>query len=236
MTRTWRSCTRKYRPPMSRTSDRASANAPPHCAPRGSRRPPLMIDLPWTSSPKEYALITSLSGLRIRLVTGLTTAFKGEWTSTSGLAPPSSWLAIHPAARKIGPPRPVIAPTTSSSGISTATESMLNMSWTVAPAKARSSSARSPICPMETMVLVTEVPMFAPMMTGTASWELSCPAATRPTTMEVLVEEDCTSTVPRMPIMSPTTGFGMCPNSAPASFPPSTLKASAIRDSPTMKK
>ena len=46
------------------------------------------------------------------------------------------------------------------------TVSQLNMSCTVAPAKALLNSPLSEICPMATMVLVTEVPMLAPISMG----------------------------------------------------------------------
>ena len=48
------------------------------------------------------------------------------------------------------------------------TDNQLNMSWTVAPPKARRNSFFSRACPMETMVLVTLVPMLAPMTIGMA--------------------------------------------------------------------
>jgi len=48
------------------------------------------------------------------------------------------------------------------------TLSQLNMSWTVAPANARLNSFRLPDCAMETIVLVTLVPIFAPMIIGMA--------------------------------------------------------------------
>ena len=51
----------------------------------------------------------------------------------------------------------------------TMTVSQLNMSWTVAAAKARRNSFRSPIWVKETIVLVTEVPMLAPITIGMAS-------------------------------------------------------------------
>ena len=43
---------------------------------------------------------------------------------------------------------------------------------------------------MDTMVFVTDVPMLAPMMMGIAYFTLTWPAPTKPTTIEVLVEED----------------------------------------------
>ena len=53
-------------------------------------------------------------------------------------------------------------------GRKTITESQLNMSWIVAPANARRKSSADVICPMETMVFVTDVPMFAPIIIGIA--------------------------------------------------------------------
>ena len=44
-------------------------------------------------------------------------------------------------------------------------------------------------------MLVTVVPMLAPMIIGTASWTPSRLEATRPTIVAVVTDEDCTSTV-----------------------------------------
>ena len=44
----------------------------------------------------------------------------------------------------------------------------LNISWTVAPPKARRNWFLSPAMVMATMVLVTDVPMFAPITMGMA--------------------------------------------------------------------
>ncbi len=49
------------------------------------------------------------------------------------------------------------------------TAHQLNMSWTVAAAKARLNVSLSPAWVMATRVLVTEVPMLEPMMMYTAS-------------------------------------------------------------------
>lgn len=59
-------------------------------------------------------------------------------------------------------------PVNHSSGRRIDTVNQLNMSWTVAPANARRKSFLLVICPIETMVLVTEVPMFAPITMGIA--------------------------------------------------------------------
>ena len=53
------------------------------------------------------------------------------------------------------------------------------------------------------MVLVTDVPMLAPMMMGIAWVTDSTSAPTRPTTIEVLVEELWTKTVAKIPTMRP---------------------------------
>ena len=50
----------------------------------------------------------------------------------------------------------------------TMTVSQLKTSWTTAQAKARLNWARSPICVMDTIVFVTEVPMLAPITIGIA--------------------------------------------------------------------
>lgn len=55
-------------------------------------------------------------------------------------------------------------------------------------------------------VLVIVVPTLAPMIIGTAI-STGSPPATSPTVMAVVVEEDCISTVPRIPIANPTKGF-----------------------------
>ncbi len=55
-----------------------------------------------------------------------------------------------------------------SRGRRTRTVSQLNMSWTVAAAKARRKFVRSPIWPNDTNVFVTDVPMLAPITIGMA--------------------------------------------------------------------
>lgn len=55
-------------------------------------------------------------------------------------------------------------PVRTSTGSKMATVSKLNMSWTVAPATARAKFSALCTCVTATIVLVTEVPMFAPMM------------------------------------------------------------------------
>ena len=59
---------------------------------------------------------------------------------------------------------------------------------------------------MATKVLVTEVPIFAPIIMGMA-YSGSKPTPTIVIMMLVNVEEDCMATVPRMPIISPKSGL-----------------------------
>ena len=60
-----------------------------------------------------------------------------------------------------------------SRGKKTATASQLNTSCTVAPANARRKSFLFVICPIETIVFVTDVPILAPITIGTANFTVS---------------------------------------------------------------
>ena len=51
------------------------------------------------------------------------------------------------------------------------------------------------------------VPMLAPMMTGIAVATGMVPPPTRATTSDVVVDEDCTRAVARMPTNRPISGF-----------------------------
>ena len=95
----------------------------------------------------------------------------------------------------------------SSIGSKIETAKTLKKSWTVAAANARLNSADWRTCPNETSVLVTVVPMLAPMTIGTACSTPSAPEATNPTMTEVLADDDWTRTVPRMPTHSPAMGL-----------------------------
>ena len=81
------------------------------------------------------------------------------------------------------------------------------MSCTVAAEKALSNSSRLPIWVMATSVLVTEVPILAPISIGTAILSLRPAPPMAATMIEVKVDELCTNTVPRTPIIRPTTGL-----------------------------
>lgn len=64
---------------------------------------------------------------------------------------------------------PIYLPNITSTGNRTITVIQLNMSRIVAPANARRNWSLSPACVNETMVLVIDVPMFAPIIGGMAN-------------------------------------------------------------------
>ena len=62
-------------------------------------------------------------------------------------------------------------------------------------------------------------PTLAPRIMGTAASRLTVPDPTNATIVEVVTEDDCTSTVARMPAASPAKGFDTplkIPSAAPA--------------------
>jgi hypothetical protein len=79
------------------------------------------------------------------------------------------------------------------------------------------------------MVFVMVVPMFAPMMIGTAKDMLRAPDATNPTTTVVVVDEDWMRLVARNPMMSPARGSDAVETSCSANPRPAILKAALIR-------
>ena len=91
----------------------------------------------------------------------------------------------------------------------TMTEHQLKQSCTVAAENARSNCSTSVTCVRDTKVLVMLVPILAPITIGMAVLTLRPPAATNDTITEVHVEELCTKTVKRIPIISPTIGLDM---------------------------
>ena len=76
---------------------------------------------------------------------------------------------------------------------------------------------------MATMVLVTEVPMLAPITMNTAMRTLSSFAPTRAMMMEVVVEELCTRTVASTPIIIALIGLSAMSNILDESLPPRSL-------------
>ena len=107
--------------------------------------------------------------------------------------------------------------------------SRLKKSCIVAPAKARWNSVRRFMEVMATMVLVTVVPMLAPMMMGTALVTVSAPPATMPTTIEVVLDELWISEVASRPIIRPITGLVVVAISCSLNPLPSILKAAPNR-------
>jgi hypothetical protein len=90
--------------------------------------------------------------------------------------------------------------------VKTMTESQLNMSWTVAAAKALLKASLAPALVIDTIVLVTEVPTFEPNIIGIV-FLTGAPAETKATIIDVDVAEDCTATVTNFPIIIPTIGL-----------------------------
>jgi len=92
------------------------------------------------------------------------------------------------------------------------------------PQKALRNSPRREICPKDTMMLVMEVPMFAPITIGIALSKDSTPEATRPTTIDVVVDDDWIIAVAKTPITRPTTGFDVAWKIVSAKPLPKSLK------------
>mmetsp|Transcript_29292 Transcript_29292/g.66409 ORF Transcript_29292/g.66409 Transcript_29292/m.66409 type:complete len:243 (-) Transcript_29292:14-742(-) len=170
------------------------------------------------------------------LAKGLVIDLVGESNRSPASSPPMAASVMARVSQNSGPPSPCMAAMMTSSGSRVATVRRLNMSCTVAAEKARWRSMRLFTWPMETMVLVTEVPMLAPMMTGMAAFTVMVSAPTRPTTIDVLVDDDWTMTVARIPVMRPARGFSTAVNILPAPLPPRHLKASPSICRPTRKK
>ena len=97
----------------------------------------------------------------------------------------------------------------SSRGNSTATVMKLKKSWQVAIENALTNSSLRPMWASDTIVLVTVVPMLAPMIIGTALAMGSglSGAATNPTMSDVVTDELCIRVVARIPTISPISGL-----------------------------
>ena len=91
------------------------------------------------------------------------------------------------------------------------------------------------INPRETIVLVRVVPMFAPIIIGTASAIVMDPAATIATTIEVLVELLWIIAVISKPIKRPIKGLVVAKIRDWAAFFPRCLKASPMRSTANRK-
>jgi hypothetical protein len=93
------------------------------------------------------------------------------------------------------------------SGNRTKTDRKLKKSWTIEAENERLNSTDLFMLARETRVLVTEVPILAPMMIGMAVGTVRAPPPTRPTTMDVVVEELWMTDVVKMPMNRPTKGL-----------------------------
>ena len=101
--------------------------------------------------------------------------------------------------------------------------------------KARLNSSFLVIWPSATIVFVTVVPMFAPITMGIAHLIESAPPATKPTTIEVVVEELCIMLVAKRPINKPMIGFDVVCISLSLNASPKHLKLWLIREMLTKK-
>jgi hypothetical protein len=81
------------------------------------------------------------------------------------------------------------------------------------------------IWPMETIILVTVVPMFAPIIMGTAPPKFNAPLLTIPTINEVVVEELWKIVVERIPINKAINGLLVVESMLSANPPPKCLIA-----------
>ena len=157
-----------------------------------------MVEFSYFGSFLAHPESTFLFSWIIDLVNGFVKTFR----KSGGLEDP----LVSPKVATIAPVIFSKYPVHTSTVTRVITDSQLNMSWTVAQAKALLNSSLSDIWVKETMVLVTEVPMLAPMIMGMAVLT-GTSAATKPTMMVVEVELDWTRTVTRTPIITPTTGL-----------------------------
>lgn len=77
---------------------------------------------------------------------------------------------------------------------------------------------------METIVLVMVVPILAPIMMGIAPCRVMTPPATKPTVIDVVVEELWMMLVVNIPMSSPTIGWDVVSIKVSANPFPMSLK------------
>ncbi len=77
----------------------------------------------------------------------------------------------------------------------------------MAAENARLNSLLRLICGRDAKVLVTEVPILAPIMMGMAAGISRTPPATIPTTIDVVDDDDWIIEVERIPMKRPTIGL-----------------------------
>jgi hypothetical protein len=98
----------------------------------------------------------------------------------------------------------------------------------VLAAKAPLNSAFRVMCPKETSVFVTVVPMFAPIIIGIAVPKSRVPLAIRATTMEVVALLLWIKEVASMPANNPAMGLDTLPSTRSANGCPMAFTASPI--------
>ena len=85
-------------------------------------------------------------------------------------------------------------------------------------------------------MLVTVVPMLAPMIIGTAASTPNKPVPTRPTIVDVVTDDDCASTVASTPTHNPATGFVTLENSSSWMSLPRPLMPPSSSETPIRKR
>ena len=112
---------------------------------------------------------------------------------------------------------------------------ILKKSCTVAALMASWNWSLFRICPSATIVLVTLVPILAPMIMGTAPFNDNVSEATSVTMMAVVVELLCISAVANKPIKSATRGSLVMLKACSTRSEPISLKPLLIRSSESRK-
>ena len=116
------------------------------------------------------------------------------------------------------------------------TAKILKKSWTVEAAKALLNSVPLFMCPTDTIVFVTVVPMFAPIIIGIELAIVRLPLLTIPTIKDVVVDELWKSTVAKIPMNNATKGSLVVVKTVSAKSEPIRFIAEDIPAIPTKKR
>ena len=116
------------------------------------------------------------------------------------------------------------------------TAKILKKSWTVEAAKALLNSVPLFMCPTDTIVFVTVVPMFAPIIIGIELAIVRLPLLTIPTIKDVVVDELWKSTVAKIPMNNAIKGSLVVVNTVSAKSEPIRFIADDIPAIPTKKR
>ena len=163
-----------------------------------------------------YNVVLSKLKLCICLDPHLTAALIGLWNISSELIVPNNKTPNQLAVFSNIPKKYSI-------GNKTKTANKLKKSCIVAAWNARLNSFPLCMCPIETNVLVTVVPIFAPIIIGTAPDNVTVPDPTIATINEEVVEELWNNVVAKIPIKRATNGFPVVDITCCAKSPPNNL-------------